>query len=229
MGKTDVRRERSGADTPGFRGSARSGPRRALLMLPMLLGVTILPGASRASGQEYQVDLDRENRVRFLSDAPLEDFEGVTHRIDGFLFLAGEGLQGETDLSRSEFYFEVDLASLDTGIGLRNRHMRENYLETDRFPFASFTGRVSRLERVGLGGFEATAQGRFGVHGIERDREIACVGELQGEDLRIRCAFEVLLSDHEIPIPKLMFMKIDEIMEVDLEFFLTPASVREGR
>ena len=36
------------------------------------------------------------------------------------------------------------------------------------------------------------------------------------------CSFQVSLSDHEIPIPKLMFMKIDEIMELDLDFFLSP-------
>ncbi|MBT8395916.1 MAG: YceI family protein [Gemmatimonadetes bacterium] len=181
------------------------------------------------SAQEYRVDLERENQVRFVSDAPLEDFEGKTTRIDGFLFLAGEGLGGETDLAESEFYFEVDLASLDTGIGLRNRHMRNNYLETDEFPYASFSGRVTNLDGGPPGAYRAKMSGMFRVHGIDRNRDIECTAEEVGPSLRVRCAFQVVLSDHEIPVPKLMFMKIDEVMELDLDFFLSPAGGGEGQ
>ncbi len=196
----------------------------AIHPLPALTGILLAIGmASSLAGQEYHVDLEMENWVRFVSDAPLEDFEGVTNQIDGFLFLAGEGLAGETDLTSSEFFFEVDLASLDTGIGLRNRHMRDNYLETDEFPYASFGGRVSRLEEESSGRFRAEARGTFTVHGVERSREIECAAESIGQGLRIRCAFQVTLSDYGIPIPKLMFMKINEVMEVDLDFFLSPA------
>jgi polyisoprenoid-binding protein YceI len=196
---------------------------RSSAVLLGALAVLNWGGAEPAGAQEYQVDLSRENRVRFVSDAPLEDFEGVTSRIDGFLFLSGGGLDGGTDLSASEFYFEVDLASLDTGIGLRNRHMRENYLETEEFPYASFSGRLVALDKESDGGFRAVTRGSFSVHGVEQEREIVCQGEEEGEGLRVRCAFQVTLSDHGIPIPKLMFMKIDEVMELELDFFLDPA------
>jgi len=194
------------------------------LCLLSLLGVS--PGAE---GQEFLVALERENRVRFVSDAPLEDFEGTTHRIDGFLFLPGNGLEAVTDLSRSEFYFEVDLASLDTGIGLRNRHMRDNYLETDRWPMASFRGRVADLRTGASGGYQATARGVLSIHGVEQERDIGCSATPEGNDLRVLCSFTVVLSDHGIPIPKLMFMKIDEVMELDLDFFLSPAKGGESR
>lgn len=195
----------------------------------LLSGIAVCVAlATPLTAQEYQMDLQRENRVRFISDAPLEDFEGVTSRIDGFLFLSGDGLSGETDLSESEFFFEVDLASLDTGLGLRNRHMRDNYLETEEHPFATFAGRVVTLEETGPGSYRALTRGSFSVHGIEREREIECSAEGADGALRVRCAFQVLLSDHEIPIPKLMFMKIDEVMELDLDFFLSSAEGGKG-
>jgi len=197
------------------------------------LGLAMALGAAGSAldlaGQEFQVDLDRGKRVRFVSDAPLEDFEGVTDRLDGYLFLSGEGLDGATDLSASEFYFEVDLASLDTGIGLRNRHMRDNYLETDAYPFATYAGRVARLEREGSNGYRALVRGTLAIHGVERPRDIECTGERVGPGLRVRCAFQVTLSDHAIPIPRLMFMKIDEVMELDLDFFLAPVKSGEVR
>lgn len=197
------------------------------LWAPLLLAAgSLLP--SHAQAQLYRVDLARENRVRFLSDAPLEDFEGVTHRIDGFVRLQGEGLGGAADLAASEFHFEVDLASLDTGIGLRNRHMRDNYLETKRFPFAAFTGRIEALEPAAPGGFRVVAVGGLAIHGVERSRQIECrvdpagtASATESEDLRVRCSFPVALPDHQIPIPRLMFMRIDEVMELEVDFYLT--------
>jgi len=204
-----------------------------LLGVPLRVSTALALSVCLATGpvasQEYQVDLDKGNRVRFTSDAPLEDFEGVTERIDGFLSFSDEGLGVGTDLSASEFYFEVDLASLDTGIGLRNRHMRNNYLETDDFPYASFSGRVARLVADSTGAYLALTRGVFSVHGVERERDIDCRAETVGQDLRVSCAFQVVLSDHNIPIPKLMFMKIDEVMELDLDMFLSPAGGGEGR
>ncbi len=204
---------------------------RVVLVL-MALGAAT---AREVAAQQFQVDLSRENRVRFTSDAPLEDFEGVTGRMDGFVVLEGEGLGGATRLEASEFYFEVDLASLDTGIGLRNRHMRENYLETKRFPFAVFKGRVAALNPAPDGGYGVVARGGLTIHGVERAREIECRVSAAGSGggggsstLRVGCAFSVALSDHAIPIPKLMFMKINELMQVELDFHLVRSSL-EGR
>lgn len=218
-----------GCETESGRFPLRSVAAAALNAAIWLIFPATLALPSPAHGQEFLVALEKENRVRFVSDAPLEDFAGTTGRIDGFLYLAGEGLEGSTDLSKSEFYFEVDLASLDTGIGLRNRHMRDNYLETDRFPMASFEGQISRLQGDESGGYRAIAHGILSIHGVERERDVDCLATRVETDLRIRCAFTVALSDHDIPIPKLMFMKIDEVMELDLDFFLSPAAGGEGR
>ena len=89
------------------------------------------------------VDKSAENMVKFISDAPIEDFEGVTSSIDGYLFWEGDDL-----LNQSELYFEVDLNTVDTGIGLRNRHMRENYLHTDKFPKTHFTAKLIKADKV---------------------------------------------------------------------------------
>ena len=80
--------------------------------------------------KEYNVDKSAKNIVKFISDAPMEDFEGITDKIDGYLIN-----DDISNLKNSEFYFEVDLNSVKTGIALRDRHMREDYLNTAK-PFA---------------------------------------------------------------------------------------------
>lgn len=175
----------------------------------LLISLTVLAG-------EYTVDKQKENLVKFISDAPIEDFEGTTDKIDGYIFWEGDDL-----LQASELYFEVDLNAIDTGIGLRNRHMRENYLHTDKYPFTHFTGKLLKHKKNDDGSLQVTAMGKMFIHGVEKEKEIegriAQVGE---KAFRITCKFEVKLSDYNIEVPSIMFYKIDETMQLEVDFFV---------
>jgi polyisoprenoid-binding protein YceI len=197
---------------------------RALSLFPSLAVVTgwLLPAGAVA--QEYQVDLERSRSVRFVSDAPIEDFEGVTDRIDGYVVLQEGTLGGEDTSGGGELYFEVDLASLDTGIGLRNRHMRENYLETERFPFASYSAEIERVRRDPQRGWVVTASGTFRVHGVDRPTRVRCPVSPTGRGYRVTCEFQVSLPEHDIEIPSLMFMKISEVVELKVDFYVSPVA-----
>ena len=157
---------------------------------------------------ELNVDREAKNQVKFVSNAPVESFEGVTENIDGYVLWEGEKLT-----QNSEIYFEADLASLDTGIGLRNRHMRENYLETDRYPYATFMGHVVKAD-MGEDSTIVKPKGSMTIHGVSRDIEVKGVVAVQDDLYNLQARFNVALSDYNIKIPKLMFLKIDENMKI---------------
>lgn len=165
--------------------------------------------------QEYHVDKTKENTVKFISDAPIEDIEGVTNNIDGYIYLPDP-----FTADSSEVYFEVDLRTLDTGIGLRNRHMRDNYLETDKYPYASFKGIITQRAEKDENSFELKVHGEMQIHGVSKEMELTGIMQKYGDDLKIISRFEVKLSDHNINIPRFMFLKIDETMKIELEFFV---------
>jgi polyisoprenoid-binding protein YceI len=173
---------------------------------------------------EYHVDKSADNMVKFISDAPIEDFEGVTSSIDGYLYW-----EGEVFLNQSELYFEVDLNTLDTGIGLRNRHMRENYLHTDKFPKTHFAAKLVKAIKLNENEYNVEAEGKFFVHGVEKQKVIT--GKLQkidSENYKVSAEFVVALSDYNIEIPSLMFYKIDENMDLIVEFYLKKAGGSKG-
>ena len=186
-------------------------------------------GPPSVAAQELQVDPSAQNVVRFTSQTQVAEFEGVTDKIDGYVLLDGEPLSDTTGGDDTELYFEVDLASLDTGIGLRNRHMRDDYLEVEKYPYASFKGKIVHSEASGNGDARLTATGTFTVHGVSMDREITCDVTPTGPGYRAKCAFPVLLSDHHIEIPKVMFLKLSNEIQVDVEFTVAPAGSRPGR
>lgn len=188
------------------------------------LALVLLLSANTAKAREYHVDRDRDRLVRFICDAPFENFDGVTELVDGYVEWEGDSLSESADLlDNSHLYFEVRLDGLDTGIGLRNRHMRDNYLETEKYPYAHFTGRLTQVERDPTGGFTVTADGVFHVHGVDRQRIFIATVSPVGDGFHVRGSFEVKLSDHNIGIPKIMFLKINEIIELEIDFFLSPA------
>lgn len=165
--------------------------------------------------QEYHVDKSAKNEVKFISDAPIENFEGITDKIDGYLYYE------DGDLTKnSQLYFEVDLNSLDTGIGLRNHHMRDNYLHTDKYPITYFKGKIVKSEKQSEDEFKVTADGTIFIHGVEKPLTVQATMIRQDKQYHIKCGFEVKLSDFDIEIPSIMFYKINETMELRLDFYV---------
>lgn len=170
--------------------------------------------AASAQIVEYHVDTKAKNVVKFISDAPVEDFEGVTNRIDGYLKHSGSSLN-----ESSELYFEVDLRTLDTGIGLRNRHMREEYLHTDKYPYAKFSGSILSVRDAGSGR-TAAVKGTMDIHGVKKTMEVTASLSPTSSGMRAKVSFIVKLTDHNIEVPKFMFLKISEDMQLELDMYL---------
>ncbi|HIF05665.1 MAG TPA: YceI family protein [Gemmatimonadetes bacterium] len=203
--------------------SVRSGTGIRVFSLACGLLVSV---AMDATSQEFHVDRDAENSVRFISQAPVEEVVGHTDRIDGYVLLNGERLEEGSPTEGTQLYLEVDLASLDTGLGLRNRHMRNNYLEVEEFPYATFDATIQGVEVATAGVFGVTARGLLSIHGVEHQRDVLCDVSARQDGYRARCTFTVLLSDFDIEIPKLMFLKLAEEIRLELDFAVRPAPDR---
>jgi polyisoprenoid-binding protein YceI len=162
-----------------------------------------------ANGQEY---LTKAGKVVFLSKAPLSEFTGESQL-----------LQGLVDVEKNLLDFYVDLNTLKTGINLRDKHMRENYLETEKFPFAEFTGKIENLPLLNTNWSDVMAKGKFKIHGIER--EITVPGQLRklaNGNIELKASFRIKLSDYQIEIPKLVFYELAEEQQVTIEAILSP-------
>ena len=189
----------------------------SVTLVGIFFGTTVLSGQ-----QAYQVALESDRLVRFTSSTAIDEFEGTTERLDGLVLLNTEELTDRTGGAESEIYFEVDLASLDTGIGMRDRQMRNSYLEVDRYPYAAFGGTIEQVVSLPGGMFQVTTHGILGIHGVEQERALTCNLATVNEGYRVNCSFSVFLSDHDIEIPKLMFLKLNNEIRMELNFILEP-------
>jgi polyisoprenoid-binding protein YceI len=173
------------------------------------------PAAARAA--EFLVRPGKENKVTFLSKASMESFEGKTNKLEGSIVVNPENLGDSITV-----HLEVDLASLDTGIPMRNKHMRENHLETAKYPKAVFDGAWVRgpagaaLEPGKTRTFDV--EGTFTLHGVSRRLRIQVdatyAPAAKGGRVSFRTTFPVVLADYQISRPQFLFLKLAEAQEV---------------
>jgi len=196
---------------------------RVLLYLACCVGlafVAVRPATGAAT--RYRIEPGEPNEVRFHSEATVESFDGSTDEVRGWI---------EVDLadlrSGARWRVEVDMASLDTGIGLRNRHMRDNHLHTDEFPVAVFEGDddgASWPATIPPGGSTILElPGTFTLHGVTRERNLAVtIAHRDDGSMTVETRFPVVLSEHDIPRPKFLMMKLAEEQDVQLELVAIP-------
>lgn len=153
------------------------------------------------------------NHVTFTSEAPLEEIVGKTNVVTGFVMLPDGSTQGNAEI-------HVDLASLDTGMSLRNKHMRDNHLETDKFPEAVF--KLTSLDIPGetLADGQKTAvnvTGTLMMHGVSREINPISWLTVNGDELLVESKFSVKLQDFNITRPEFLVMKLAEEQRIDVK------------
>lgn len=143
--------------------------------------------------------------IGFTSNAPLEIIKAESN-----------SLRGAVDLTARTFLFTMDVNTFaGFNSALQREHFNENYLETVRYPEASFKGKI--IEDLDLsipGTYEVRAKGILQVHGIDQERIIRCRVEVQDRLLAVNAAFSVLLEDHNIKIPRVVHQKISPEIQV---------------
>jgi len=169
-----------------------------LLKTLVVLG---LPSALQA--QTYGAD---KGRVEFISKASIETFTGTSN-----------DLKGLVDLETKKIDFYIDLNTLRTGIALRDEHMRESYLETKKYPFAEFTGILNGYNPARTDTQSVIAVGSFSLHGVTMSRTIQGRLFVGSDHIYVEANWDVLLSDHKIAIPKVLFLKLADRQEVRIQ------------
>jgi polyisoprenoid-binding protein YceI len=166
---------------------------------------------------EYHVDKSNNNVVKFLSEATMEKFEGITNKIDGYMM--------SEDISKligSEFYFEVDLNSVKTGNGLMERHMREDYLQTDKYQFTNIKGKITEAVKISETEYNIKAGTQMFIHGVTHDIIIPGKIYILQNGIKIKSNYSIKLPDYKIEVPKFMFMRVSEEIKLELDFIVKP-------
>lgn len=112
---------------------------------------------------------------------------------------------------------EFNLDSFDTGIGMRNRHMKEKYLEIKKFQNATLSLTEARLPSTfkdeNFSG-EIPFSGKLSLHGIERDVNGKANVKKSATKLHIDAHLKLVLTDFALEIPSFKGITVANTVEV---------------
>jgi polyisoprenoid-binding protein YceI len=142
-----------------------------LLVVPIASLATSFAGASPGMRTVSLNDAVRQNEVKFISRAPLENIEGVADEIRGSFSI------NPTMLEQTQGKIIVDVKSMKTGVAKRDDHMMgRDWLDAAAFPTITYD--ISGLKNVkvvssgsGKTTITATAVGSFTLHGVTKSLE----------------------------------------------------------
>jgi len=181
--------------------------RTIIFLLTVLL---FTPGGVHPNAGIYNTN---DGVITFRSDAPLEVIKAASKK-----------LSGRIDEVKRTFAFTVPVRSFEGfNSGLQQIHFNENYLETDKFPDASFSGKI--IEPIDFskpGKITIRAKGMLRIHGVEQERIIKSDVTVLGNKVHIESFFTVILADHGIRIPKVVHEKIANEIKVNVTADLLP-------
>lgn len=147
-------------------------------------------------------------KVHFVSDAPLELIKAESSQ-----------LQGIIDISSQTFAFSVDVASFDGfNSALQKEHFHENYMESKKYPRLTYTGTL--LDKPDLtkdGVYECRTKGKFTIHGVEKERILKHSITVKKGKIDIKSEFTIALADYRISIPKIVYKKIAEEIDITVQ------------
>ena len=160
-----------------------------------------------SSGLKAQKFRSKSSMVHFYSDAPMEDIEA--NNPDG---------KSVIDLSTGQLVFRIPIKSFSFEKSLMQEHFNENYLESDKYPEATFRGTLLDYDTAEVEWQKAKARGIMYIHGVEQNIEVEGDIQIGTDRIKIKAEFPITLKDYKIKIPKVVFYNIAEVVDVTITF-----------
>nr|WP_294794429.1 YceI family protein [uncultured Mucilaginibacter sp.] len=150
--------------------------------------------------------------ISLFSSAPIEDIAAKTS--------AGTSVYNATT---GDLVFSVNISSFQFRKSLMQEHFNSDYLESDKYPKASFKGKIQeRIDLTKNGSYPVTVTGELDVHGVKQTRTIPGSITVNNGNVTMAAEFMVKCADHNIKIPKIVFHNIAESIKLNVSAIYTP-------
>jgi polyisoprenoid-binding protein YceI len=182
----------------------------------LLVALSLL-GCNLANGQtKYST---RSGTISFFSSTPMEDIDARSTQVGAVL-----------DMSSGQLAFTVPMKSFQFKRSLMQEHFNENYVESEKFPRATFAGQVVNFQSAAFskpGTQQVQVEGDLTIHGVKRHIRVPGTLELKDNQLLAKSKFTIAPADYNIEIPALVREHIAKTVEVTVSLLCNPPTVAQ--
>jgi len=158
--------------------------------------------------------LTNQGSISFYSHTLIEDITATHHKVAGVI----DAVTGEVAIIVKLTGFQFEKKRMQ-------EHFNENYVESEKFPKATFNGSITNNSEVNYtvpGTYQVLVEGDMTIHGLTR--AISINGSLEVTETGIIARTKFLLNpeDYGIKIPNVVRKKKKEKMEISVELNCDP-------
>lgn len=177
----------------------------------VLIGILVAGLLGSASAQKY---MDRSGKASFFSSAPMEDIEAHNDQAMSVL-----------DIKTGEIVASMLMRSFNFRKALMEEHFNENYIESNKFPKATFKGKVANIQVLDVsknGKYALDITGEITLHGVTQSVSVKADAVVDNGAIKATAVFPLVVKDFDIEVPRLVRNNIAEKVEVTVSFNYQP-------
>jgi polyisoprenoid-binding protein YceI len=136
--------------------------------------------------------ITRSGHISFYSDAKLEKIEAHNYKVTAAIAAAGD------------MEFSVNMVGFEFEKSLMQDHFNENYVESTKFPKATFKGKITDIAKVSFttdGTYNVNVAGKLTIHGVTKDVKTTGTITVKGGKINANSTFNIALSDYGVKVP----------------------------
>ncbi|MFC2125149.1 YceI family protein [Bacteroidota bacterium] len=158
----------------------------------------------------------RTGKISFFSETSVEDIEAVNRSVSSILNVEN----GDIAVSAQMKGFEFEKA-------LMEEHFNENYVESDKYPKATFKGKILNFDRSKFKPdeeYKVDVVGDLSLHGETNNIATKATLKFLDDKILANTSFEVDVNAYKIKIPKAVIDNIANTISVKVDLSLEPYS-----
>ncbi len=174
----------------------------------LALTLVILGGSVCLAQQKYRTT---EGQVNINASTPLEDIDAWNREVNGII-----------DTETGNFAVVMLIKDFEFERKLMQEHFNENYMESDKYPKAYFSGTIQNfnMDELSSKGLNLEVKGKLTIHGVSRNVSKHILIKRNGKSIAIASNFIIKSEDYQIEVPKILFQKIAREVQVNINLDL---------
>lgn len=180
-----------------------------------------MAGALHADSRTYTITKGGSNVAEFHAEDTYDSFDGKTSDVSGTI------VADSANPAAGTVQLTINVDALDTGVGMRNKEMRERYLQTDKFGTATFKSppagptslSVVAPPSVALNQpVDISVTGDLTLHGVTKRMTIPVrVVLIPDGRIHVTSSFKIHMPDFGISVPHNILVTVNDEVPVRLD------------
>ncbi len=159
-----------------------------------------------ASAQSY---MTKNGKISFFSKTDIENIDAANNQTMSIL-----------NSQTGDIVFSVMINGFLFKKALMQEHFNENYMESGKYPKATFKGSITDLSKVNFkkdGVYNVSVTGDLTMHNVTNKVTVPAVIQVKGGKVSANTTFNVKLDDYKITVPKVVENNISKSIEVKID------------